>query len=357
MKPTGFIGWDLGGAHLKLAEVDPEGRLIHVLQIPCPLWTGLQALEAALDQAAAVVDFNGKAHALTMTGELVDLFQDRDEGVRVLTSRMQARLVGQAFRVFAGRAGMITPAQVGAESLAIASANWFATARFAAERLERGVLVDIGSTTTDIIPFAEGLVRNRGYTDGERLQTEELVYTGVVRTPVMAVVRRAAFAGEWQTLVAERFATMGDIYQLTGQLGRMTSTDLVSLDTADGAGTEALDCARRLARMLGRDVENADLESWRQLAREIAWEHLNGLRAALARVLSREPGMGEWPFVGAGAGRFLARELATHMGHPYIDFSELCEGPAGLKGRAAVCAPAAALAYLARGHHAQAQTR
>ena len=55
-------------------------------------------------------------------------------------------------------------------------------------------------------------------TDGERLTQGELVYTGVVRTPVMAIAHTAPFMGRMQRIAAERFATMADVWRLTGDL-------------------------------------------------------------------------------------------------------------------------------------------
>ena len=341
MQPIGFIGWDLGGAHLKLAEVNPQGQLVHVQQIPCPLWKGLQSLDEALAQAR--VDVRQKVHAVTMTGELADIFKNRQQGVHALVSRMQGWLAGTKLWIFAGRVGMLSPSEVREHAGSIASANWLATASHAAKRLGQGILIDIGSTTTDIVPLVQGRVIYRGYSDGERLASQELLYTGVVRTPVMAVVREIPFAGEWHAVAAERFAIMGDVYSLTGQL-----EDVPSFETADGAGTEAVDCARRLARMVGRDVESAHFPEWQRLAQHVGWAQLCVIRRALARHLSRGGETQNAPFAGAGVGRFLAQELAAQMGHPYIDFSELCEGPEHLRDLGAICAPAVVLAYLVR---------
>jgi len=47
-----IIGWDVGGAHLKAARVE-HGKVTAVLQLPAPLWQGLEPLEAALDAALA----------------------------------------------------------------------------------------------------------------------------------------------------------------------------------------------------------------------------------------------------------------------------------------------------------------
>ena len=74
--------------------------------------------------------------------------------------------------------------------------------------------IDAGTTTTDLVPLEGGAVAARGYSDGERLAEGELVYTGVVRTPVMAVARTAPFDGRMQRIAAERFATMADVWRL-----------------------------------------------------------------------------------------------------------------------------------------------
>ena len=71
-----IVGWDIGGAHLKAALLDGKGEIINILQLPCQLWRGLNQLEAAIAVALQAFKINpGYArHAVTMTGELVDLF-------------------------------------------------------------------------------------------------------------------------------------------------------------------------------------------------------------------------------------------------------------------------------------------
>ena len=95
------------------------------------------------------------------------------------------------------RPAFSAPAEAKAQPQRVASANWHATGRYLAERGETGLLVDIGSTTTDILPIVGGAVRCEGFSDETRMILDELVYTGVTRTPVMALadkrpLRRAA---------------------------------------------------------------------------------------------------------------------------------------------------------------------
>jgi probable H4MPT-linked C1 transfer pathway protein len=203
---------------LKLAQINASGQLIDVRQLPCPIWRGIEYLDRALEEASHAIQAKRTCHALTMTAELADIFTDRLQGMQVLIEHFGAHVSVGRIRIFAGKAGWLATAEVKEHATSIASANWLASASYAARKCARGIVVDIGSTTTDIIEFRDGRIWYRGYSDGERLRTGELVYTGVLRTPVMAVVQWVPFEGEWQTLASEQFATLADVYQLTGQL-------------------------------------------------------------------------------------------------------------------------------------------
>ena len=81
-----------------------------------------------------------------------------------------------------------------------------------------GLLVDIGSTTTDLIAFHGGVVPTTSRSDAQRLASGELVYQGVVRTPLCALARRIGWRGEQLNVMNEFFATTADVYRLTGEL-------------------------------------------------------------------------------------------------------------------------------------------
>jgi probable H4MPT-linked C1 transfer pathway protein len=337
------LGWDLGGAHLKAVLVDVDGCALAAVQHACPLWRGIAHLEQSVASVLAAVDGASLRHAVTMTGELADIFPDRDAGVARLAQYMAERLPAHATRIYAGRDSFVAAADIRPHAAAIASANWHASAAFLAAQGD-ALFIDIGSTTADLIPLLQGQPAARGYSDAERLQHEELVYTGVVRTPVMAVAQQVPFDGAWQRLAAEHFATMGDVYRLTGEL----SAAFDHAETADGSGKTLPDSARRLARMLGRELAEADMESWRRLAYALRAQQLASLQRALERVLSRGLLADSAPLLGAGAGRFLVRELALRMRRPYRDATELVSAvPAAVDG-VGVCLPAYAVARLAQ---------
>jgi probable H4MPT-linked C1 transfer pathway protein len=338
---TTIIGWDLGGANVKLALV--EGTLVQrVMQLPCPILQTPAKFDAAVGAALALAP-SSALHAVTMTGELSDVFADRREGVAYLVGLMRRAISGQTLLVYAGRAGFLDPDAAVSRWLDVASANWHASARLAARECGEGLFVDVGTTTTDLVPLKAGALAARGYTDGERLTEGELVYAGVVRTPVMAIAQAVLFGGRRQRIAGERFATMADVWRLTGEL----PDDADPYPTADQRGKSAEESAARLARMLGRDAAERNLVDWVALAWRLAQCQLAQLEDA-ALILSAREGLGpDAPMIGAGCGRFLAKHLAQALGRPYVDCAELIGAAPDAREGAARCAPAVAVALLA----------
>lgn len=336
------MGWDVGGAHLKAAFLAPDDTVQEVIHLPCPLWRGLVHLEQAMAQVLTHVG-GVPLHALTMTGELVDLFPNRSEGVRRLVATVEQQLSSHQIWIYGGQRGFLHARDAVRLAEDVASANWMASAQYVASWLERGLFIDIGSTTTDIVVLNQGEVCARGYRDHARLLHEELVYTGVTRTPLMAVTDRVPIGGEWVPMMAEHFATTADVYRLLGAL----PAAMDQAETADGASKSLEDSARRLARMVGRDMESMPFASWVRLAGYLQEVQLQRIRTACERALSRGLFESAPVIVGAGVGRFLAALLASRMGLGYRDFSEFAAAAANPDGVSA-CAPAIAVAGLMR---------
>jgi probable H4MPT-linked C1 transfer pathway protein len=344
MSPDIVIGWDIGGAHVKAARVE-QGRVLDVVQWACPLWQGLAQLDAALAQAAARwSDLAQAAHAVTMTGEMADLFEHREAGVSTLAQRLATQL-GPRVAFYAGETRWCALDGVAAHWAHIASANWLATAQLVARRLRDAVLIDIGSTTTDIIPVRNGRIAARGADDAGRLRTGELVYQGVVRTPLCALAQRVGFRGDACNVMNEYFATTADVYRLTGELDPAHDQH----PAADGGRKDAAATHRRLARMIGHDARDASDSEWRAFAHQWRDLQLAHLAANLTRVLGASALARDAVVVAAGCGAFLAEALAASCGYEAVRFSTLVEARADAAAWAQVCAPGAAVALLYAG--------
>ncbi|WP_077034791.1 hydantoinase/oxoprolinase family protein [Pelomonas sp. KK5] len=340
-----LIGWDIGGAHLK-ASLLRDGGTLDVAQWACPLWQGLSHLEQGLQAARERWPMDGRTrHAVTMTGEMVDLFEHREAGVAAIAALLAERLPG-TLHFFGGDAGWCGPQQAASRWQAIASANWLATAMDAAAELDgEGLLVDIGSTTTDLIAFRAGAVLTRARSDVQRLASGELVYQGVVRTPLCALGPRVAWRGERLNVMNEWFATTADVYRLTGELD--PAHDLYP--AADNATKDRAATCKRLARMIGLDAREAGEAEWLAFARAWRAAQLAEIAGQLKRVVALHGLGGGAVAVGAGCGDFLLDELAAAGGLARSlgygrDLARAATLP--VAGWAQVCAPSVAVARL-----------
>jgi (4-(4-[2-(gamma-L-glutamylamino)ethyl]phenoxymethyl)furan-2-yl)methanamine synthase len=338
---TIVIGWDVGGVHLKSARAN-DGRVVQVVQLASPLRGGLDRLAQAFGEAKMLL---GRAdhHVITMTGELADTFASRPEGVERLAALAASMLTDAPSLLYAGPAGLVRPQDARKHAAEIASANWHVCASLVAQKCDSALFIDMGSTTTDVVPLVHGMVAARGYTDAQRLAAGELVYTGLVRGFVMATADRAPVAGAWTTLINENFATMADVHRILGSLP--AGADLMV--TADGRDKTIAASRARLARMVGADSADLDDAAILALARWFAEAQLRAIVEAGLLVVSGAALPIDAPVVGAGIGAAVIAEAARRLNRPYVPFDHLIDVVPEARKGAEHCAPAAALALLA----------
>jgi len=334
------VGWDIGGVHLKAARAH-DGRVVGAVHIASPLRRGVDALVQALAQAAARMG-TPDCHVVTMTGELADTFESRARGVETLAALAVRELAGAPVMIYAGPLGLVPAERAGAHVREVASANWHASASLVGVSCRAALFADMGSTTTDLVSVIGGAVAARAYTDAERLATGELVYTGLVRTPLMAVAQRAPWLGRMTPLINENFATMADVYRVLGTLPEGVD----QMVTSDGRAKTKDASRARLARMMGCDAADADEAAWAALAHWFAEAQLRAISDAAMLVLSQSPLPPEAPIVGGGIGETVLREVARRLGRTYVGFDTLISVEPAVRAAALQCAPASALAVI-----------
>ncbi len=343
MPPEKVLGWDIGGANVKVAVASSPESIVQTLQKPCPLWLGIDPLRKSISSILSNLEITPVAHAITMTGELVDYFDNRKIGVSELVTEMTSILKNASIGFYAGSKGFVSSHDAIDVYQEIASANWLASANFIATKISDALFVDVGSTTTDVIRISSHKVEYEGYTDAERLYAQELVYCGVVRTPVFALCKSAPINEKFIPVINEFFANAADIYRLTKELPEYADMS----DTLDGRNKDVANSAARLARMFGHDVVADKLLVWQQVAQYIREQQLQIIIQACRKQLTKSLQIQTMPIVGAGVGRFLVREIARRFNRQYIDFEDLCiheytNNAIGVGD----CAPAAAIACL-----------
>ena len=336
-----IIGWDIGGAHLKAARFE-NGRIVKVVQIATPLWLGLDELHRAFGEATAALG-PASRNVATMTAELCEAFADRAEGVREVAKIASRELAPERLLFYSGPSGFIDAEAVAGKAKAVASANWHASAALVARHFPEALFVDMGSTTTDIVPIVADGVAARGYSDAERMAIGELVYAGVVRSLLVAGLRLVPFEGRWVPLMNEWFAHVSDVYRLLGELPE----DADVMPTADGRDKSLAASRARVARQIGRDATDASPQAFVNLARFFAEAQLREITDGAHLVLSQVALSREAPLVGAGVGRFVVRRLAQRLERAYVDFSDLVACAPEVRSKVSDCAPASALALLA----------
>ncbi len=273
-------------------------------------------------------------HAVTMTAELSRAFLTKRAGVAFVLDAVEAAFPSADVRVFTVDGRFLTPTAARCEPLAVAASNWAATARSIAWRHPDAILVDIGTTSTDIIPIVAGHVVASGRTDPERLASGELVYTGALRTPVEAMAPSVPVAGVATGVAAEGFALSGDVHVWRGDLAPEDYT----CATPDGRGTTHEAAGHRLARVVCADREMLDDAAVSAIAEALASAQEARVAEAIARVCSRYSEVRI--AVVAGLGAFIAEHAARRVG---LSVRRLADAMGESSAR---CAPAACVALL-----------
>lgn len=276
---TPIIGWDIGGANLKAARLSPEG--LTVAQMPFAMWQRRDELVGALIELSKRLG-PARYGAVTITAELSDAFRTKRAGIAFVLEALQMALPETIWRIFGVDGQFHEVAFAYRQPMLVAAANWLATALWVARDHPDCVLVDIGSTSTDITPIAGGQVMAQGRNDPERLLRGELLYTGALRTPICAIVSRAPLWGGWCPVAAELFATAQDVHLLLNHL----STAQCTSASADGRPVTPEFAAERLARVVCADIELVSRAEIQALAGYIAGEQVRQVAQAMSQVIS-----------------------------------------------------------------------
>ena len=341
--PLVTIGWDVGGVQVKAARVESRAgrpREIRTAVRALEIWRRRDQLPDILRELADELSVDATAaHALTMTAELSDAFRDKREGVLFVMDGLDDAFPRSAVFAFDSDGVFVPLPEARARPLAFAATNWIASALYAAPRIGEGILVDVGSTTTDIIPIRDGRLVCEGRTDLDRLIAGELVYTGVLRTNPNTLTSAVPVRGRPCRLAAEQFAVMADVYLILGLIDAGDYT----CPTPDGRAASPSASRERLARLVCADREMLSDGEIVGIARYLRERQLQAIGEGLLQVLSRWEGLAAVTVAPCGAGAFLASAVAARLGLEVLPAADLW-------GDAGVTLPAAAAACLLASH-------
>jgi len=195
-----------------------------------------------------------------MTGELCDCFKSRPDGVRHIVKAAES-VFGKNVKFFSRKGRLVSVKQAVRKWEEVASANWAITPLWLGRFADDFLVMDIGSTTTDLTPVRKKVIANKGWNDFERGINGELVYTGYLRTPAAAVAQSVTLRGRKLPLSSESFCIMGDVHLIRAAI---TKSKYIT-NAPDGGSVTRGAAMTRLSRQLmaergelsARELENA----------------------------------------------------------------------------------------------------
>jgi len=308
-----ILGLDIGGANTKAASVDGK----YARSVYLPLWKN-SPLEKVLKRINT--EQKPEAVAVVITGELADCFFSKKEGLEsIMNAACRAFSCPVYFWGHAGFARKDVTDIMAADNMDLAvmdlaAANWSASAELLARELGTSLFVDMGSTTTDLIPIKSKPLAAK--TDFLRLASGELVYMGLLRTRLDSILPVARIRGHHVPLAPELFAIIADAHLALGHIDQ----DRYSCDTADGKDRGRSSSLRRLARSVCADLDEIGERGAMAIAEQACTEQKRILVSAMERQAERH---GLERVAAAGIGEWLIAEAAMTLGLECILLSEL----------------------------------
>ena len=293
MKDNRVIGIDIGGANTKIASADGN-----VMTCYLPLWKGA---DLGSELKRVKLDFKPDQVGVVITGEMTDRFVGKKEGVLHIASIVNSVFDCVYFFDVRGRFSR----EIEDPRLHAAS-NWVASVDFIAGKIRNCIFVDMGSTTCDIIPIKNGK-HKASITDFERLKRGELIYTGVLRTNIAALIKRLNLDGGYCRVSSELYSITADAHMI---LGTITERDY-TCDTPDGRPCDIDSAYDRMARVVLCDIEELGKGRAYEIAKQAAMAQIDELSTV---ILAHSKHHNLKTVLAAGTGESIIKNAAERSG-------------------------------------------
>jgi probable H4MPT-linked C1 transfer pathway protein len=312
------MGLDIGGANTKAVFLRTRNNHVEELRTKIqyfPIWINPEELDNMLRKLKKEIGCKGKLEGvgLTMTAELADAYQTKRQGVNKILASAATVFDGSPVFVLNTGAMLIPIKDAQLKPLSVAAANWAATGWLVAQLIKTCIIVDVGSTTTSIIPIVNGQITATGKNDLEKLVAGELVYSGVLRTNVATIVNSVPIGDQTARVSSELFAHSGDVHLILNNI----SEEEYTTETADSRGKTKSEALARLARLVCADSEMLTEGEIIQIAKYVYKKHVKQIAEGLSQVHSRLKSLVDTdiPVVVTGLGKdFLGKTAAESLG-------------------------------------------
>ncbi|HUV80396.1 MAG TPA: hydantoinase/oxoprolinase family protein [Candidatus Bathyarchaeia archaeon] len=311
-----FVGIDVGGANTKIGTSDG-----FVDSLYAPLWKDKVCLYDVLPEVNHKFGTEIEAVGVVMTGELSDCFETKREGVLHIKHALSATF--EAPKFFDVNCTFKDGSEVDRDPLVFAATNWLASSKLIAEQYKDVIFVDIGSTTTDVIPIVGSEIKAQR-TDLERLKSGELIYSGILRTNIVALLKNV-YIGEQDeecSVSSELFAITADAYLVLGNITKddygCDSPNSYAFVSRENEEKSRLSAMRRLSRVVCSDLEEIGEDGAVRIAEQVKRAQVDELSASL-RSLKETYGLEM--VVAAGIGDFVVKEAADSVNIRFLSLS------------------------------------
>jgi probable H4MPT-linked C1 transfer pathway protein len=340
-----ILGLDIGGANTKASFIKTQDYTVKELRTSMeyfPIWKkGKEQLPKVLEKLKKrLVDSALDGVGVTVTAELSDAYQTKKEGVHHILDCVTEVFGDAPTFVLDVEANLLSVEDARREPIKISSANWAATGWMLSKLISNCIVVDVGSTTTSIIPVINGKIAAEGRTDLEKLQNGELVYSGSLRTNVAAIVNGILVRGKVARVSSELFAQSGDVHLILGSIGEKE----YSAETCDGRGKTRMEAMARLARVVCADIDMLTEQEIVDMAKFVYRKQLEQISGGLKQVHERikQSLQEKVVVVVTGLGRnFLARKAAENA-----EFKDIIDMEEHLGADATVVSPSVGVALM-----------
>ncbi len=302
---------DIGGANTKFASFDSKFIESHYL----PLWKGADIFGLFTDIKKRV---NPSIVSVVMTGELSDCFSGKDEGVLWIYENVISVFPNAKFL----NINCTFKDDVRSDPKGFAAANWVASSNFLGKKFKDALFIDMGSTTTDIIPIEDGKPTAEK-TDYERLKRNELIYSGLLRTNIAVLLPKVKINGGFCSTSSELFAVTADAYLMLGDISKeeyaCETPDTYAFENTNESKSKE-SAFRRISKVVCADPDELGYEGALSIAKQVKEHQINELTLAINAIKDR---CNVDMIIACGIGELLVKEAACQVDIKCILTSEL----------------------------------
>jgi probable H4MPT-linked C1 transfer pathway protein len=309
---AGIVGWDIGAANVKAVLWKGRTRRRRVASHAFEIWRDKNRLGAVLRAVLDAISEGAEPRrmAVTMTAELSDVFETKREGVLFVLRALRICFPGADIYVFSLTGELVPIEDAMLTPLDFAASNWLAAASWIASQINDCLYIDVGSTTTDIVPIVGRRVCVSGRSDFDRLSSGELVFTGALRTNLAAIIQSIPMAHKICRVSSEYFAISGDVHLIVGNLDPADYT----CPTPDGRPPSVDSARARVARLVCADAEMLSAAEIDGIAHYICAQQIRQICQGIEQVLASHPNLRSRPAILSGSGSFLGVAAARCTG-------------------------------------------